>query len=210
MPARRTARRKERRMPILTAKVGTNADQFPDILAMYVPPPAKILDMTYGKGVFWKNFIEDGSGYWVQRNDIDPDKGDCHYDFRDLPESWTGKFDAAVFDPPYKLTGTIQRPDQYGNKDGGWAKVGENYWQGIGQAYKVLRKEGILIVKCMDQVVSGKQAWLHLHVFDCADYYDMIAEDLFVMMRPNATPQPHETQKHAWKNHSFWWVFRKV
>jgi hypothetical protein len=41
--------------PTVTGIVGTNADLFPLILKMYIPSGAIIADVTYGKGVFWKN-----------------------------------------------------------------------------------------------------------------------------------------------------------
>ena len=36
-------------MPIYTAKIGTNADLFPDILQIYVPKGSTVADVTYVK-----------------------------------------------------------------------------------------------------------------------------------------------------------------
>ena len=195
-------------MPILTAKIGTNGDQFPDILELYAPKHAHILDMTYGEGVFWKK-VNLANCSLITNDLYKP--ADTHHDFTLLPSEWYNTFDVVVFDPPYKLTGTVQRPDQYGNKSGGYKLPDDVYWRGMIEAMLVLKIGGILIVKCMDQVVSGKNEWMHIRIYDLAtSSLGFFPEDLFIMVRPNATPQPHETQKHAWKNHSFWWVFRKV
>jgi len=55
--------------PVLTGVVGTNADLFPQALALYVKSGARVLDMTWGLGVFWKNV--DRAQYDLVRNDID-------------------------------------------------------------------------------------------------------------------------------------------
>ncbi len=172
--------------PILTAKVGDNSDQFPDVLALYVPPPALVLDMTYGRGVFWrkvknvefgidpynKNYFDwlrssDYDGYTLFANDIDPDQGTFSFDFRELPLEWTEQFDAVVLDPPYLYQGGIETLKDsidrgYKNKERsrsgihGVALVHQLYAAGMSEAYRVLRRKGALIVKCMDQVMSGE------------------------------------------------------
>lgn len=193
--------------PILTAKKGTNADLFPDILELYAPPGARVLDMTFGNGVFWKNVGP--RNYELVKNDIDPHRGDCSYDFRDLPKGWSAIFDAVVFDPPYKMTGATQGDDRYGNKSNGYLTVKDAYKSGIDEAHRVLKQDGILIVKCMDSVAFHKQHWIHVDVFVRAIALGMVGEDLFVMVRSSARTQPHKNQVHGWKNHSFFWVFRK-
>ena len=39
---------------VLTAHVGQNAHLFADTLRLHVPRGSKVADVTYGKGVFWK------------------------------------------------------------------------------------------------------------------------------------------------------------
>lgn len=198
-------------MTILTAKLGTNADLFPDILELYVPEGSKILDMTYGTGVFWKNVgsCENPYPYDLVTNDLDPDRGEYSYDLRRLPIMWLDTFDAVILDPPYKLTGTKYQGDQYGNPSSGYKSAWGLYADGIGEADQALKKGGVLIVKCMDQVCLHKQNWMHVFVYEQALEHGMIAEDLFILMRSRARPQPHKHQVHGRKNHSFFWVFRK-
>jgi len=200
--------------PILTAKAGTNADLFPDILKLYVPEGSRVLDMTYGKGVFWKNVNVDQ--YDLITNDIHPEKGDYSYDFRELPSDWAD-FDAVVFDPPYKLTGTPSSDfhDNYGIFDAfkssgnRFKSTMKLYQDGMQEAWRVLKDDGVLIVKCMDQVEWGRRRWAHIQIYTFAMELGMTAKDLLVMVRTSATPQPYKFQRHARQNHSYFWVFIK-
>jgi len=164
--------------PILTAKVGDNSDLFPDILALYVPPPALILDMTYGRGVFWKKVERDfdvlyissndeldrprtvhEEQYAVVANDIDPQRGAFSYDFRELPEEWAGRFDAVVLDPPYAHVGGVESMKEsldkcYGNEArgrrgyAGSKAVHRLYVDGMTEARRVLVSRCGIILSC--------------------------------------------------------------
>ncbi len=204
--------------PVLTAKRGTNADLFPDILRLYVDDGTDILDMTYGNGVFWRHIADDR--YHVTKNDLDRDRGDVSYDFRSLPASWNGIYDAVVFDPPYLYTGgfntlrdSIDRG--YGNRARaqsgihGVAAVHQMYALGFVEAYRVLDRGGVFIVKCMDQVMSGKQTWMHTEMQRLAEILGFKVKDLFIMMANGTPTMRHAIQKHARRNHSYFLVFIK-
>lgn len=200
-------------MPILTAKQGTNADLFPDILALYVPKGSRVLDMTYGKGVFWSKVNE--ADWLLERNDMSPDLGDHHDDFRNV--GWQDSyFDAVVLDPPYLFGSNHLQADEldgYGNNDRperGAEGVLQLYFDGIAEAWSILRESGILIVKCQDGVESGKQVWVHDRLSRYAEGYGYRFVDIFVLVR-NGVPVMRWTQQvHARKNHSYFLVFRKV
>lgn len=207
--------------PILTARVcRTNAEQFPDILTMYVPPPAKVLDMTYGNGVFWK---EVKGAYKVTKNDLDPDRGTTHEDLTHLPASWGKRFDCVVLDPPYLLLGGIKtlkdsidrgyknksRAGAEGEKSSYIGVVERLYASGIIEAHRVLKRSGIIIVKCMDQVYSGQQQWLSQKICDLLSILGFRVEDMFVYVSANTPTMRHEYQKHARRNHSYWIVARR-
>ena len=51
-----------------SAFVGANDGLFPDILKLHVPKGALVADVTYGKGVFWRNVPKDD--YRVLASDI--------------------------------------------------------------------------------------------------------------------------------------------
>ena len=220
--------------PVLTAGVfSSNSEQFPDILRLYVPPPAKVLDMTYGNGVFWKNILNEpiignpnhweigSKTYGLWANDIDPDKGEYSYDLRNLPKEWENQFDAVILDPPYLLMGGIQtlkasidrgyknKEREKNSKSGQIGAVERLYGGGIIQAHKVLKRSGILIIKCMDQVRGGQQQWLSHDILDMCRIFGFRNEDMLVFVNKNRPTMRHETQKHARHNHSYWLVSRK-
>src|SRR5262245_27833402 len=82
---------------VLSAHVGSNADIFPQILALHVPEGARVADVTYGNGVFWRNV--DLSKYELLATDIS-----SGVDCRALPYE-DNSLDAVVLDPPYMEIG---------------------------------------------------------------------------------------------------------
>lgn len=186
---------------MITSVGSSNAEILSDILDLYSEDGWRILDATWGRGVFWKQTprapfaaldIENRKGVNVQGS------------FLALPFG-PASFDMVVFDPPYKLTGTPAGIDRYRNTS--YKNVESLYRGGMRECYRVLRSGGIMVVKCMDQVVSGKQNWQHILVKTMAG--DMEGEDLFVLVRSPRPQPPGRTQRHALKGHSFFWVFRK-
>jgi tRNA G10 N-methylase Trm11 len=204
--------------PVLTAKKGTNADLFPDIMRLYVADGADVLDMTYGNGVFWRQIPDDR--YNVTKNDIEDGRGSTSHDFRELPSDWDENFDTVILDPPYLYTGgfrtlrdSIDRG--YRNRERarsgihGVAAVHQMYAQAYIEAYRVLKKGGFLIVKCMDQVMSGKQTWMHTEMQRLAEILGFKNKDLFVMVMNGTPTMRHNIQKHARRNHSYFLVLIK-
>lgn len=93
---------------ILSAWVNGNEQVFPALLALHVPLGATILDVTFGRGVFWK--LVDRSQYRVLGTDLclDADVPSLFpdveiksgVDFGSLPFE-ASSVDAVVLDPPY-------------------------------------------------------------------------------------------------------------
>lgn len=77
---------------VVTAHVGTNAQVFPQILALHVPPGATVADVTYGKGVFWQSVP-------VDRYKLLPTDLQTGVDCRALPYE-DSSIDCVVLDPP--------------------------------------------------------------------------------------------------------------
>jgi hypothetical protein len=195
---------------ILTAKTGTNADLFPDVLSIYVPEGSRVIDMTYANGVFWKKV--DITKYDLVTNDLFNPKAANHEDFRRL--SFPDKsFDAVVLDPPYFPThnkGKIMA-DSYHNmttNSRNPKQIMELYFAGYAEALRILKDGGVLIVKCQDQVDSGKQFWFHTKLMVHPGFE---AEDIFVLVVRSALMDPRwKRQLHARKNHSYFLVLRKL
>ncbi|HET6384127.1 MAG TPA: DNA methyltransferase [Armatimonadota bacterium] len=200
---------------IFTAHVGTNDEVFPQILSLYVPKGSVIADITYGRGVFWRNV--DPGDYTLHPSDL---RGGV--DCRTLPYE-NDSMDCVVFDPPYMHTpgGTAHNGHQ--NFEGYYRNnsisnpekkyheaVLDLYFVGAGEAYRVLRPKGIFIVKCQDEVCANKQRLTHVEIINELQGMGFMTEDLFVLMRTNRPGVSRVLeQRHARKNHSYFLVFRK-
>jgi hypothetical protein len=141
---------------IFTAAQGSNDELFPQILSLYVAPRSKVADVTYGRGIFWKRIPADR--YALLPSDLQTGT-DC----RSLPYGH-GSIDCVVFDPPYMHTpgGTAHMNHQnyeryYANNRASASPrkyhevVLDLYFVAAEEARRVLRREGIYIVKCADE-----------------------------------------------------------
>lgn len=81
---------------VFSAYQGTNDEVFPHILALHVPKGGVVADVTYGRGVFWKNI--DTLAYDLRATDLT-----MGVDCRKLPYV-DRTIDCVVFDPPYMHT----------------------------------------------------------------------------------------------------------
>lgn len=200
---------------IFSSYLDTNDDIFPLIINLYVPEKSKIADVTYGKGVFWKNI--DLEKYHFFPSDIT-----SGIDCRDLPYQ-NSSFDCVVLDPPYMHTpgGTAhtnhQNYEQYYQNNAASSDkkyheaVLDLYFKASAEASRVLRNKGILIIKCQDEVCANKQRLTHVEIINELTKYNFIIEDLFVITRVNKPGVSRIIKQiHARKNHSYFLVFRKL
>lgn len=219
-----TKQRKKRKSPdgistnrlVFSAMRGNNDQIFPEILNLYVPAGGRIADVTFGRGVFWRN---------VPKHKYETMATDARMgvDCRSLPYE-NESLDAVVFDPPYMHTpgGTAHVNHQnyenyYGNNvaHNGSAKkyheaVLDLYFQAGREARRVLKPQGIYVVKCMDEVCANRQRLTHVELINELCCNGFIVEDLFVLLRHNRPGVSRILrQVHARKNHSYFLVFRK-
>lgn len=195
--------------PVFTAYTGNNSDLIPNVARLYLKEGDRIADVSFGKGVFWRNV--DLSKCHFHPSDICTCP-DAPYDFRNLPYD-DASFDVVVLDPPYSHdpgkgmvanTAYRNRENTGGLNHDGIVRL---YADGMKEAKRVLRPGGLLWVKVQDEIESGRQRMTHIEVHYHAVELGMTAQDLFVMVRPAAPPVQHP-QKHARKNHSYLLVFR--
>lgn len=207
---------------VMSASIGGNADIFPKILSLHVTEGSKIADVTYGGGVFWRNV--NVSKYILVASDI-ADGIDC----RALPYE-KESFDALVLDPPY-MEGLLRNNQNHkagngkfssfrnyysnGNEtnDGPkWhAAVTDLYYKAGQEACRVLKENGILIVKCQDEVSANRQWLTHVEIINFYEKLGFYTKDLFVVIRTNkAGISRLIKQRHARKNHSYFIVFVKT
>lgn len=209
---------------VFSAYVGNNADIFPNVLKLHVKNGAKIADVTYGKGVFWKKVKTDE--YQLFPSDI-AEGIDC----RNLPYA-DSSFDAVVFDPPYmegfyREGNTVKAGagthnsfrNHYSNGDEAPANRGakwhaavlEMYDEGGREVHRILKDSGVFIVKCQDEVSANRQNLTHVEIINSFAEIGFFCKDLFIVVRPNKPGMSRViTQVHARKNHSYFLVFVKV
>lgn len=201
---------------VLSAYQAPNEDVFPKVLDLYVPPGSVVADVTYGKGVFWKNVQPEK--YQLYPTDI-TDGTDC----RALPYE-DGEIDCVVFDPPYMHSpgGTAHsshKPyESYYRNNGAGNQTRSKYHEAVLELYvdggrearRVLRDRGVLIVKCQDEICSNRQRFTHVEIMREYEAMGFVSEDLFVVMRNNRPGVSRMArQVHARKNHSYFLVFWK-
>lgn len=142
-----------------TQKWASNAEMIADVAKLgYIARDKRTLDPTYGRGTFWKVFRP---AKLVTHN-----MAQDGVDFRDLPYR-ARSFDTVVLDGPYKLNGkpTPEVDARYGvDVPSRWQDRIQLIIDGMTECERVLRPstrdmDRHLLVKCQDQVVSGKNVW---------------------------------------------------
>jgi len=207
---------------IYSARTGGNAPVFEDILRLHVPWGANGCDVTYGQGTFWSATARAHVGKLCES---DLTGGVC---LSELPYA-DASMDFHILDPPYMCgfyrpkasqkaqTNHSDFADRYGHHNGTdyrgryyHAAVTAIYRDGLREGWRVLRRGGIQITKCADEVSSHKQHLTHCDVVNFASHLGFVVLDLFVVVRAD---KPHgrliQNQEHARKNHSYFLVFRK-
>jgi hypothetical protein len=208
---------------ILSAHLGGNAEVFPQVLGLHVPDGATVADVTWGKGVFWAKIPP--QKYTLLATDLKTGT-DC----RELPYE-NDSIDCVVLDPPY-MEGLFRQSTSHMAGGGSHSAFRENYSEGkathgIGpkwhgavldlyfkagiEAIRVLKPDGVLVVKCQDEVSANRQWLTHIEIINEYTNHGLYCKDLFVVMRTNRPVVSRlKKQEHARKNHSYFLVFIKT
>jgi len=179
----------------------------------------RVLDLTHGLGVFWRQWQPDE----LITNDWDTDReADHHIDLMNpgaiLAAFAPASFDAVVSDVPYKFSGTPTPSDQ-SSVD---ARFGVDRYRPARDVADLLRTSvlhaglltkpgGHVLVKCQDQVVSGSVHWQSYELVTWLNVHpeiglDLVAEFIF----PSYRRQPAgRRQLNARRNFSKLLVFRQ-
>lgn len=188
--------------PILTGHTGTNADLINIVADFYIPDGAIVADVTYGKGAFWSK--TDTSRFILKGTDIT-----TGIDFSALLYG-DGRIDVVVLDPPYMHGGkTVKESINkcYHNENTSHASVIRLYAKGIIEAARVLKKRGLLMVKCQDEIESGKQRLSSDEIKSLAVMLGFSVKDIFVLVQNTVPAMREKYQKTARKNHSYLIIF---
>lgn len=159
------------------------------------------------KGNFWK----DWGDYPKIVFDINPqEKWITKADARNLPlESESIK--SIILDPPFMFGGHGKQSSFYSSRTHGimsWVELKELYIGVLKEAYRLLKKNGILIFKCQDYTDS-KTTMTHSLVYNWATEQGFYAKDLAILVKPNKVTNPNTKQRHLRKIHTYFWVFQK-
>ncbi|WP_139323092.1 site-specific DNA-methyltransferase [Deinococcus marmoris] len=85
------------------------------------------------------------------------------------------------------------------------------YVKGGLEGWRVLRQDGLFIVKCQDEVSANKQRLTHVEIITAYESMGFYCKDLFILVRNNKPGVSSlKDQRHARKNHSYFLVFKKV
>lgn len=167
------------------------------------------LDPTYGLGRFWKLW----QPRHLLRHDIEADRApNGPMDFTNLDYE-NSTFGAVVFDPPYKLNGTggsHASDDAYGVADSmTWQGRMSLCCHGVIECARVTAPGGHLLIKCQDQVCSGKVRWQTHDFAEIARTNGCELIDMLHLVSYRAQP-PGRSQVHARRNYSTLLVTRKI
>lgn len=160
------------------------------------------LDPTWGAGTWWKVW----KPLHLTGHDLDPDKAPDgrSTDFRHLPHP-DGAFAAVAFDPPYKLNGTPTHDvdHRYGVAEGYTSRADRHQLilDGLTECARVLAAEGILLVKCQDQVNAGRVRWQTDLITQHAHELGLDKIDALLMLGGRKQPDGRR-QVHARRNYS--------
>jgi hypothetical protein len=130
--------------------------------------------------------------------------------YRKLTEQKAGVGSHISFREAY-ANGTEKNEDQRYTGTQKWhAAVTDIYFRAGREAHRVLKKSGVLIVKCQDEVSAGKQWLTHVEIINEYETYGFYTKDLFVLVRTNKPNVSRlKKQVHARKNHSYFLIFIK-
>lgn len=186
---------------IYTVHHGCNSKLIKSAVTLYFKRGSKIADVTYGKGVFWKDINK--KIYEIVGSDIQ-----TGVDFRQLPYQ-DNSFNNSVIDPPYARLELQGMKDCYNTtRFITHDDIVQMYRDGLYELKRITENRGYIFCKCQDEIYGGKQHWTHEEIKDIAEEeLGMYAEDMFILVNTKR-PKPVRKQKHARKNHSYLWVFQ--
>lgn len=184
---------------ILSACIGTNADLIKNAFELYVKKGSTVADVTFGKGVFWQKINKEA--FKLLATDLQ-----TGVDFRTLPYD-DKSIDVLLLDPPYMHGGaTVKQSIKkcYKNSgNGSHFDIVRLYAAGILEAARVLKKKGIIMVKCQDEIESAKQRWSHEEIGQLLDLFGFLRKDLMILMQKTEPARRFDYQNTARKNHSY-------
>lgn len=168
------------------------------------------VDCTYGNGVFYKGRREPHYKF-----DIEPLIESVEKACSTALPLESDSVQSVMFDPPF-LTyvrngrehkgGKVQMTSRFG---GYWSysELESHYRGTITEASRILRKGGVLVVKCQDIIHNHRLHCTHANVIQWGHEAGLRLKDLFVLAAKHRMPGPQKgIQRHARIFHSYFLV----
>ena len=177
------------------------------------------LDPMYFKGAFYKDGVErpdycydiNKEVIWKEKIGVGkriPELGDA----RNLNWHDDNSFNNMILDPLFLFGLHGKAKDYYTSTTMGiyknFQELEKDYKALLKEAYRILKKKGILIFKCQDYTDS-KTTMTHSLVYNWALERGFYAKDLAILVKPNKIYNGNLTQRHLRKIHTYFWVFVK-
>lgn len=186
----------------------TNADLIAYVAPLWIGDDP-VVDVTYGRGNFWKKFTPSK----LTAHDLHTVDG---VDFRCLPYD-NNSLPVVVFDPPYVSPGGRDKSTiaDFNGRFGLHttprtpAELQVMIRDGIDECARVLARKGRLLVKCMDYVNGGRLILGRHAIVQDALENGLRCEDEFIHHSGVGPQPPRQRQFHSRRAHSYLLVFVK-
>ena len=173
------------------------------------------VDMTYGNGGFYK-YIQKP----VYKFDIEPLSDEVVKASSVCLPLMKGSVSSCVFDPPFLTYVKAARNHNsiMAKRFGGYWRYEEledHYKATIAEAARVLKKGGVMIIKCQDIIHNHKMHSTHINIVKWAEGLFRL-KDLYIlpakhrMDMPSSPGSAKRTQKHARIHHSYFLVLESL
>ena len=197
----------------MISSIGYNEQEIiQNILSLHCGGGPIECDPTYSVGNFYKHGLKEP----MFRYDIDPQRdGVVGASVDSLPLE-NESVRVVMFDPPFLMNGESKkkREDKTGligkrfTSFANWKELTEMYGGAMKELYRVLKNRGVLIFKCQDSVVGGKNYFSHVWIANRAVEIGFYPKDLLILLARSRMTDGRK-QQHARKFHSYFWVLEK-
>lgn len=126
------------------------------------------LDVTYSKGVFYKNGKVEQPKF---KTDLQPQTEDTLQASSDNLPFEDNSLKCTMFDPPFMIGGKTYKENKEGSSIilkrfsiyHSFDELKEHYYKTLKELYRILDKDGIVIMKLQNTISSGKQYMSHFY-----------------------------------------------